>query len=1226
MADTRKQGNWVDDRGLRLKAAVVLGTLFLMFVITATLFLANQREVQAARQMSSHTAEVLAGADDLLIQALQQQSGIRGYALTADRRFLGPYEDGKLAFGEKLDALLTLTRDNPEQQARLSQIDQLMTLWHREFAELILAVPAGRDRLIQVTELAQAGRGKELMDALRNLSRELIAVEQSLLEAREDRLSESIENIRRLAIAMLVIAIVLTSLFMIAIQRSLVTPMNRLTGLIGRLTGGDLDVDVPYTHRGDEVGAIAIALESFRQASLTVQQREWIKSHTSSVGKLLSRQQEYSGFARDLLEYLCPVLGAGHGALFRMRAEETTLMQIGGYGYRERRSDARTASEGLVTQCARSAKPILLSPVPPDYVRIGSGVGEAAATQVMLWPLSGLDGVAGVIEIASFRVLTDTERELMAEVTPLAGLALEALTLALRTRELLEETQAQAEELQASEEALRVQQEELRAANEALEGKNQTLEDQGNRLRVSEEELRVQAEELRTTNESLGEKSRTLNEFNERLLSFQKELERKNDDLEQASRYKSEFLANMSHELRTPLNSLLILAKDLSDNGDGNLNADQIESARIIFDSGHSLLRLINDILDLSKIEAGRMDVNWEDVDLTHALTGIERQFRHVARERGLTLTVQREDGSPQQIRSDENKLQQVLTNLVGNALKFTHEGGVTVRIGSADATALLPPDVPAQDWIAITVADTGIGIAPDKLSRLFQAFEQGDGTTSRRYGGTGLGLSISRGIARILKGDIVVRSEPGQGSRFTLLLPRSGESAIAMPELPTAAVTAPATLAQIHPVAAETTVTPVPAASTTGAAVATSEQRPRPPSPRDDRESLSDRDVSILIIEDDSAFSRILADMARRRGYRALIAADGESGLELAARYRPNGILLDVGLPGMDGWTVMERLKSRPITAQIPVHFITATDDAERGLAMGAVGFMTKPATRESIEDAFARVLQPTSDGKRRVLVIDDEPAAHVAIRKLLAEPDTEITEARSIESALSELATQRYDCIVLDLMLPDGSGFDFLDRAAALGPVPPVVVYSARELTRDESLRLREYTDSIVVKGAQSPSRLLDEVSLFLHAVKKPAGPVTATAERPSDLMGRSVLLVDDDMRNVFALSKTLRAQGLTVVVAQDGRKALTQLEQNPQVDWVLMDIMMPDMDGYEATREIRKRPQWQDLPVIALTAKAMKGDREKCLEAGASDYLPKPIDVEKLLSMMRAWTRPR
>ncbi|HEY1077391.1 MAG TPA: response regulator [Fontimonas sp.] len=1202
MKDTLWRSSWLNDLKLRFKAGLGLGVLVALFAISATAFLVNQREMIDARRWNAHTDQVLAQAHELQVLVLRQQMTVRSFLLTRESNYLNLYEADAARVDGKLDELVVLTADNPAQQTRLMQLRQDIAHWRESFgfASSLSTGPQpplpaeATPELIKTTNV--------LMERILLNTKQMLADELKLLQIRSARLDKTMQRVMLLTIAMLVAATLVVVVLLRGIRQTLSAPLTAISDLIDRLTAGDLRLQVPTATRRDEIGAIMRALEKFRQTAREVQHREWLKSHSSSVSMLLSRQTEFRGFASALLEYLAPVVGAGHAALFR-RADGGDLLPVGGYGIA---SGESLVASGLVAQCAQSGQTIELKPVPADYVRISSGVGSAAATAVYLLPLKGTGGIAGVIEFAAFKPLDSDAQELLAAIAPNVGLALEALSHAIRTAELLEETQIQQEELQASEESLRVQQEELRTTNDAISLKNQELEEQSARLRSSEEELRVQAEELRNTYEAMAEKSRTLDESNQRLRQMQLELERKNEDVEQASRYKSEFLANMSHELRTPLNSVLILAKDLADNGEGNLSAEQIESAQIIHDSGQNLLRLINDILDLSKIEAGRMDVHWEPVQLADVLAGAERNFRAVARERGIELKLQIDSDVPQQIRSDASKIGQVLTNLIGNALKFTHAGRVSLRLSRADSDA----GGASQPMLALSVSDTGIGIAADKLERLFRAFEQGDGTTSRRYGGTGLGLSISLALARILGGDIRVISTPGEGSTFTLLLPVQG-SAVEAAADSTALPTPAPTMARPAPAVAVT------ADSTTHAA---------PPAPADDREQIQPGDTAMLIIEDDAAFARILSDMARQRGYRVLRAADGESGLALAEEYRPRGILLDVGLPGMDGWSVIERLKARASTRNIPVHFISASDETERGLAMGAVGFLTKPASRDALEAVFGQVLGAGNGRQRRVLVIDDDPIARRAIVQLLAETQAEVVEAATQSAALLRLGEQAVDCIVLDLVLPDGSGLELLDKLSRLGPLPPVVVHSARDLSHEELLRLREYTDSIVIKGTQSPTRLLDEVSLFLHAVRKPKTAATQTAEKPADLAGRSVLVVDDDMRNVFALSRALRGQGLNVIVAQDGERAIEQLAAHPQTDWVLMDIMMPVMDGYTAMRKIRERPEWAQLPILAITAKAMKGDREACLQAGANDYLTKPIDMTKLLSMMRAWTRPR
>ncbi|NKF22586.1 response regulator [Solimonas marina] len=1215
-------GTMIANSSIRTKVIWMLGLTMGLFVLTASSFLGNQREINDARQLADHTNVVLDRTADLLVQLLRQESNLRGYLLTHQEAFLAPYQAAEQSFDSDVAALLKLTVDNAEQQARYHRIADMMQQWRDEVAHPEVAFVQSSPRGDEARAMVATGRGRTMTDAIHMQINQAADTESALLKIRNGALSDQLDNTHELAIAALVLGFVFCVLSLLVAERTLATPMRRLTELTGRLSDGDLDLDVPYGRRGDEIGAIARAIESLRDAALQVRNREWLKNHLTQLGAHASKPREYNEFGQAVLSYLCPLLGAGYGVLLHAH-EDGALQAIGGYGYTERRGQARVTRDGLTAECLRRGQPVTLKPVPDDYVRITSSLGNAAPRIVQFWPLRGATTTIGVLELASFAEFDERTTELVTEATAMLGLMLEALGNALRTRELLEESRAQSEELQASEEALRVQQEELRTANEALNTKNEALEEQGLRLRASEEELRAQTEELRTTNESLGEKSRELNAFNDRLLAFQQELEVKNRDLEQASRYKSEFLANMSHELRTPLNSLLILAKDLADNGTGNLTGEQVESAQIVYDSGRNLLNLINDILDLSKIEAGRMDVQWETVELQAITANAERNFRRVAQDRGLRFTVDIAAGLPPKIHSDGSRIAQILTNLLGNAFKFTHQGEVRLTIARADDDALpvLPGALQRERTVALTVQDSGIGIAAEKLARLFQPFEQGDGTTSRRYGGTGLGLSISRALAHLLGGDIVVGSTPGQGSRFTLLLPDDGAVDHAVNGDDTDVAPAHTALATALPVIE----VPMPAAEPATVAEVPATEVPRVAQIPDDREQLQPGDTCILVVEDDGAFARVLADMTRRKGYRVLVATDGQSGLALARHYRPTGILLDVDLPVMSGWTVMEQLKADAATRQIPVHFVSANDDVSRGMAMGAVGFVTKPATRESLDAAFQRVLGSSEGTRRKVLVVEDDPVARRAVSHLLSKQPIDLHEADTAADGLDRISTQAYDCIILDLTLPDASGFEFLERLAQRGPVPPVVIYSARELTREEDLRLREYTDSIVIKGAQTPGRLLDEVSLFLHAVKKPSSP-TSTAQTPSDLAERTVLVVDDDMRNVFALSKTLRGQGLKVHVAQDGHKALLQLEQHPEIECVLMDVMMPGMDGYEATREIRKQPQWRELPVIAVTAKAMKGDREKCLAAGANDYLTKPIDVDKLLSMMRAWLPPK
>ncbi|MGN6481605.1 response regulator, partial [Luteibacter sp.] len=1008
----------------------------------------------------------------------------------------------------------------------------------------------------------------------------------------------------------LVLCLVVGGLVIAMTFRLITRPLVRMTELMTRLAAHDHTIEVRQLTRRDEIGEIARSLQVFKTMAIETAGQTWLKSAITTISNRLQECTTYREFAEALVSELVSSLKAGVGVFYIYREDTRRLELAGSYGFRQRRhvTTEYALGEGLVGQAAANGHAITLQDIPDDYTRIHSGTGEAAPRSVVVVPVMSRDTLLGVIEIASFEHLTGLQERLLDELMPIAALSLENLARALRTHDLLGQTQSQADELRASEEALRHQQDALQTTNSELHAKTAELQEQSQRLIASEEELRVQTEELHASNEELREKSLTLNHQKDALEALQKETHEKAEELARASQYKSEFLANMSHELRTPLNSLLILSRSLADNDEENLTGEQVESARIIHDAGSNLLRLINDILDLSKVEAGKMELMVDTLPLADLARTLGRTFNHVAQEKKLAFEVKLEDGLPASIRTDGGKLEQVVNNLLSNAFKFTSHGSVRLRIARPARGAALPAGLDPERAICIAVTDSGIGIPPDKFQRVFHAFEQVDASTSRQYGGTGLGLAISRRIAMLMGGDITLESAVGQGSTFTIFLPEDAPDSAGERTDPVSREQA----------AAEATLPLSPSL------IAESID--------DDRAALAPGDTIILVVEDDPAFARILADMIHRKGHRVLAAADGETGLALARQYRPTGILLDVMLPGMDGWTVIDRLKHDAATRHIPVHFISATDDASRGMELGAVGFLTKPVSRESIATAFDRLLHFAEGRTRHLLVVDDDASARAAVRTLLKDDNVVIEEAGSGEEALAKTQETAYDCIVLDLGLPGMSGMEFLEQLSQSGHTPPVVVYSGRDLSREESMKIRQYTDSIVVKGARSPDRLLDEVSLFLHSIRH--GGAAAAAERPTaargmdegDLRGRRLLLVDDDMRNLFALSKVLRGKGIDVVMAQDGQKALDALDKDPELELVLMDIMMPVMDGYDTMRAIRAKPAVANVPIIALTAKAMRGDREKCLEAGANDYLSKPIDVDRLLSMIRGWLPAR
>ncbi|MFC0213663.1 response regulator [Paenibacillus chartarius] len=963
---------------------------------------------------------------------------------------------------------------------------------------------------------------------------------------------------------------------------------------------------VPRSDRDQLSIALIRMLEALKESKETNAKQYWLKTELARLVGLSQGVTQMQRLATMLISEIAKLVEAGQGVFYVKEQdgrgkESEDYVLLGSYAFKERKSvSARIRpGEGLVGQCVLEKKPIVLTNVPGDYVPIQSGLGEAKPLQITVVPIMYENEVLGVIELASFNPFTDIQHDLLEQLAQSLGVVLQSVSSRQRTEELLRRSRELTEELQA-------QQEELRTANEELE-------EQAQMLRMSEEKMRVQSEELQAINEELEEKTHYLElrradieKQNELIERSRQELEEKARELELASKYKSEFLANMSHELRTPLNSLLILAKSLAANEEGNLSAEQIDSAKIIYSGGIDLLTLINDILDLSKVEAGKLDIQLEDVRIDAMLQAMHAQFLPLAKEKGLQFRVRRADGVPEQFRTDGQRAEQILKNLLSNAIKFTSSGSVTLEVELAQD----------DGGIAFTVTDTGIGIAADKQKAIFEAFQQADGTTSRKYGGTGLGLTISRELAKLLGGEIRMRSEEGEGSRFTFILPYRG----AVPGSGTSAKSSP----------------PVEAASMLVAASAEPDAA-EAVSPRENMYIPDDRDMigvpaqgkSILIIEDDPDFAQILMDMSRKKGFRCLAAKDGFSALQLAKQYVPSAVLLDLGLPDMDGIKVLDHLKFHNETRHIPVHIISAKDRSFDSLHRGAIGFLSKPISAEDIDAVFGKIENVLNERIQQVLVVEDDLSSQKAIHELLKHKRIGIQSAYSGEEGLRLLQSQHFDCVILDLRLPDMTGFEMLQKLVGDKDreLPPIIVNTGKELTQDEYKQLNRFTNSIVIKGANSPDRLLDEVSLFLHSVHKSLPPehkemIRMVRESDDTLRGRKVLLVDDDLRNTFALSKVLRQHGLEVIMADNGQLALEKLEGEPDIELVIMDIMMPVMDGYEAMERIRAIPRFQSLPIIALTAKAMTGDKEKCIERGANDYMTKPVDTDKLLSLIRVW----
>jgi HAMP domain-containing protein/CheY-like chemotaxis protein/signal transduction histidine kinase len=948
------------------------------------------------------------------------------------------------------------------------------------------------------------------------------------------------------------------------------------------VTKGDLTRSIQVEASGEVAELkdnINTMIDNLRLTTDRNTEQDWLKTNLARFTSMLQGQRDLTTVGQKLLSELAPLVSAQQGVIYQMETEESAGMVLlsafaadGQDGHLRRIK----LGEGLIGQCAAEKKRMLISDLPENTVPIRSGLFSAVPRNVIVLPVLFEDHVKAVIELASLNSFTASHLAFLEQLTASIGIVLNSIEATMQTEGLLKQSQQLATELQT-------QQRELQQTNEQLAQKAQQLAEQN----VEVERKNQEIEQARGA------------------------LEEKAKELALTSKYKSEFLANMSHELRTPLNSILVLGQQLTDNPDGNLTPKQVEFARTIHGAGTDLLNLISDILDLSKIESGTVSVEAEEVFFASLLDMVARPFRHEAENRRLTFEVHSDPHLTRSLVTDTKRLQQVLKNLLSNAFKFTEQGGVhlavtVARDGWSEDHPILNA---AATVVAFEVTDTGIGIPSEKQRIIFEAFQQADAGTSRKYGGTGLGLAISRELASLLGGEIQLRSAPGRGSTFTLYLPQTyvGPSAAsaATVDRKTRLNAPPLQLSAVR--ATEAAVEHVP----------------------DDRENLQPDDAVLLIVEDDPHYARVLCDLSRDTGFKVLVAMKGAEALALAREFHPTAVSLDVFLPDMLGWTVLNHLKQDPATRHIPVQMLTLDEDRHHGLARGAFSFVTKPTTPEGLGAALTRIKQYTTPRRKRLLVVEDNPAEQLSIRELLGYDDIDVSVAASGADALNMLNENPVDCVVLDLRLPDMSGFDVLERlrdAPGLSDLP-VVVFTGKELSSEEDARLHTLARSVVVKGVESPERLLDETALFLHRVvsdlPSEKQKMLDRLHRSDDaLVGKKVLVVDDDVRNIFALSSVLERRGMTVLTAGTGREAIATLESTPDLAIVLMDIMMPEMDGYETMQVIRQNASFRRLPIIALTAKAMKGDREKCLEAGASEYLAKPVNTEQLLSALRMW----
>jgi len=1130
-------------------------------VMSAAFFIILITYLLSVIQWVEHTDRVINNANRSLKLSIDMETGMRGFLLTGDERFLDPYEVARPGITAELKNLEELVADNPPQVDRFRRIAAMQEDWNRFAQEMITLRREGGD--YQGPILAR--RGKRLTDEIRAEYEQAVGVEQQLRQTRNTDVTHT--------------TIVSVSFYLV-----FVLLVSGILAWVGRRDM--LALSTTYAEN----------LKSQEENAGRLERVAWLRNGQSELAEQVLGQLTLNMLGRNVLQFFAQYLGAVVAAVY-VRQEHGGLLRVASYGFsrqQELQEQSIYSGEGVVGQAAEQEKLIRLDDVPLDYFKVSSGLGEGSPRSVLVVPTSNDDNVNGVIELGFLRTLTPRDIEFMELIADNVGTSIEAARYRQRLQEVLAETQQLNEELQ-------VQQEELRTANEELEEQSRILKESQVHLETQQAELEQTNEQLAEQSQAIADQRDALDRNNEELSIAQVELEARAEELQRSSKYKSEFLANMSHELRTPLNSSLILAKLLAENPQDNLSAEQVKFAESIYSAGNDLLNLINDILDISKVEAGKLDMRPENSSVPRLVDGLRTMFEPLAAEKKLEFIVELQAGAPTMLYTDRQRLEQILKNLLSNAVKFTETGTVSLTVSRQPGAG-----------IVFTVRDSGIGIAEDQQESIFEAFRQADGTTNRRYGGTGLGLSISRDLARLLGGSIAVTSAPGQGSIFTLVLPEQYEE-----QLQGQAYRAPAPALAAPAPAARPVIAPVPTVSVPVPLFA------------DDREKTPFTKRCILVIEDEVRFAQILYDLAHELGYHCLVAHAADDGFELAAQFVPDAILLDMRLPDHSGLTVLQRLKERASTRHIPVHVISVEDRQEAAMQMGAVGYAVKPTTREELKDVFARLEAKLTQKVKRVLLVEDDALQRDSISRLIGDEDIEITAVGFAQDALELLRHNAYDCMIIDLKLPDMLGNDLLKRMSTdeIAAFPPVIVYTGRNLTRDEETELLKYSRTIIIKGARSPERLLDEVTLFLHKVESQLSSERQTMlktarSRDRVFEGRKILVVDDDVRNIFALTSALEHKGAIVEVGRNGLEAIAKLNEVEDIDLVLMDVMMPEMDGYEATAQIRKDPRWRKLPIIAVTAKAMKDDQDRCLQAGSNDYLAKPIDLDRLFSLIRVW----
>nr|WP_294895986.1 response regulator [uncultured Pedobacter sp.] len=1138
---------------ISFKTSILIGIV----VSLALVFLVGYSSYKSLKNISEdqkaviHTQNVISKFEGISRLAIDAETGQRGFLLTQKPEFLQPYTTATAQLNQNLNELEELIADNPVQVKNTRNLKAIIQNRINHLAKIIEIKK--RENVANAELVDDLILGKSKMDAFRAQIKKMIAIEKDLLVQR----NKSSEKSGQQAILIIFAGSALIFLIVLILFTFIRNSFAKQIKAQEKLNASNINLEKLFKQNEDKT---------------------WLISGYAIIDDAMREVQEVDVRANSILSEIAKYVGAKMGVIYLVDDVNPELLnKAASYAYSETGNHQISFNEGLIGQVAKEQKRRIWDNVPDDYVKIKSGLGSTTPKYLLIEPIFFQSKLKAVLELAFTEPIPKNVLSLLDNSNSIIGNGINVAQVRVKMRALFEETQAQAEELTS-------QQEELRVTNEELIHKTEMLQ-------ASEEELRVQQEELRETNVELEEKARLLSEKNKVIEEAREAIVHKMQELELSGRYKSEFLANMSHELRTPLNSILILARILKENKTNNLSAEEEKYANIIFKSGNDLLQLINDILDLAKIESGKIELIYEDVDVKEVSEDLKMLFTELAKSKNINYHFSVEDTLPKTVEIDRFRTEQILKNLLSNAFKFTpNEGEVKVSF-----------ILDNEDQLKIEISDTGIGVPEEKQKLIFEAFQQADGSTSREFGGTGLGLSISQELAKYMGGKITLTSVAGKGSQFSLIIPikkpETGDNKKETHQEPIDLLNQP-TLTENKIDQLQTSK----------------------PQVKTDKHTL-------LVVEDDRLFSDFLKDYGENKGFDVVQIYTGDTAFETAVACQPDAILLDVMLPGIDGWKVLKLLKSDTRTAHIPVHIMSAGDQRNtQAIQSGALSFIKKPVDLSALDNIFIKNNVDESQNYQNILLVEDHQVQSDALAEMFRNRNINVQQAYTGAETLALLEKHTYDCLILDLNLPDVSGLDLLEKIKENEAYKqlPVIINTAMELDQEKLNRLLKYSDATVMKSTKSSYRILDEVNLFLHQIKQQEGkgkPKTSSLNTET-LKGKSILLVDDDMRNIFALSAVLDGFGFKVEIANDGEEALAKIEEMEKVDLVLMDIMMPKMNGFEAMVAIRNIPKWKKLPIIALTAKAMKEDRENCINAGANDYITKPVDVDKLLSLIKVW----